>query len=119
MVKRCIVVKRCMGCWGKQRHSLHPVTEFGYSGRAKVCNRCKSEQQISHEKILNLVAQGLGDQEIADQLLTTKKAVGRYLQAIRKKTGIRNRVLLSFYALGKGIVTQEEIKQAIQREKEM
>jgi DNA-binding CsgD family transcriptional regulator len=107
-----------MACWSKQRHSLHPITEFGYLGRAKICNRCKSEQRFSHEKILNLVAQGLGDQEIADRLLTTKKTVSRYLQVIRKKTGIRNRILLSFYALGKGMVTQEEIKQAIQKEKE-
>lgn len=79
--------------------------------------------KIKREKyivlILALVAQGLTDQQIADELKLARKTVSRYLTVVRRRTGIRSRTLLGFYALGKGLVTQQEIKAAIEREKKV
>lgn len=114
-----MLIKRCKGCWERQRDSLHPISEFGESGQATYCSQCRQErkQQSRSQVILNRVALGYTDQEIADELQITRKAVGKYLQSVRAKTGIRSRILLSFYALGKGIVTQDEIRAAISKEK--
>lgn len=107
--------KRCKGCWSKQRQSWHPINEFSY--HATYCNRCKEERKCDPKKLLNLLAQGLTNQEIADKIGITKKTVERRIEDIRANIGIHNRILLAFYALGKGLVTQDEIKAAIAREK--
>lgn len=82
-----------------------------------IMNRMQLKREKDTMRILALVAQGLTDQQIADKLKLAKKTVSRYLSAFRRKTGIRSRMLLGFYALGRGLVTQQEIREAIEREK--
>jgi DNA-binding CsgD family transcriptional regulator len=79
--------------------------------------RTKKQRESDTRKILALVAQGLTDKQIAARLHLHRKTVCRYLSAVRCKTGIKSRILLGFYALGKGIVSQEEIRKAIHRER--
>lgn len=107
--------KICKGCWDKNREALHPFSHFDNRGSSPYCKRCKEDRVNA---VLSLVAQGLTNQEIADLLKVECDTINSYLRTIRLKTGIRNRVLLSFYALGKGIVTQDEIRAAINQERE-
>lgn len=69
------------------------------------------------EHLHNLLAQGLTNQEIAEKLGISRSTVKSIIDDIERETGIHNRILLAFYALGKGIVTQNEIKAAISRER--
>lgn len=70
------------------------------------------------KRVLTLIATGHNDKEIAHLLSISAGTLYGHIQAIKKRTGIRSRVLLAFYALGKGMVTQDDIRAAIKREKE-
>ena len=54
----------------------------------------KNALSIQQEKIVPLVAQGLTDQEIADQLSLTKNSVSQSIKEIFQKFAFRNRVQL-------------------------
>jgi DNA-binding CsgD family transcriptional regulator len=79
--------------------------------------RRRDYQPIDPDAILHLAALGHTDQEIANSLSTTRKAISRHLKLIRDKTGIHNRILLAFYTLGKGIVTPDDVKAAIKKQR--
>lgn len=64
------------------------------------------------------MAQGWTDSEIAEELGVERRTVCGYVVKIRDKTGIKSRVLLSFYAYSKGYVTNNEIKESIQLERQ-
>lgn len=68
-------------------------------------------------KILALIAKGHSDREIANRLSIRGCTLYGHIHAIKVKTGIHSRVLLAFYALGKGFVTQDDIRAAIKRDK--
>lgn len=74
---------------------------------------------LTHQqkRVLILITKGYNDKEIAELLSISTGTLYGHIRAIKIKTGIRSRVLLAFYALGKGMVTQDEIKEAIKREK--
>lgn len=74
-----------------------------------------SQQQ---KRVLILIATGYNDRAIAHFLSISTGTLYGHIRAIKAKTGIRSRVLLAFYALGKGMVTQDEIRAAIRRAKE-
>lgn len=67
-------------------------------------------------RVLILIAKGYSSEDISKLLKINKCTVHSHLKAVRRKTGISSCVLLGFYALGKGLVTQDEIKIAIRRE---
>lgn len=107
-------LKTCKSCQHKNREAMHPRTEFGSSGASQYCRQCRQERS---DEILKLVALGYSNQQIAEKIYFDSQTVDRYIALIKRKTGIYNRILLAFYALGKGIVTQSEIKTAIIKEK--
>lgn len=67
-------------------------------------------------RILNLIAKGYNSEDISRMLKVNRNTVHGHLKLIRRKTGITSNTLLGFYALGKGIVTQEEIHTAMRRQ---
>lgn len=67
-------------------------------------------------RVLNLCAKGYHNREIAELMNVCRATVDSHMKYIRKQTGIKSRTLLAFYALGKGLVTQDEIKLAMRRE---
>jgi len=69
------------------------------------------------KQILILIAKGYSNEEIADFLSISIRTLYHHMKDIRDKTGIKSRVLLAFYTLANGIITQDEIKAAIQRER--
>jgi DNA-binding CsgD family transcriptional regulator len=82
-----------------------------------VISRTQLPLAPQQKQILILIAKGYSNEEIADFLSISRHTLYRHMEAIRHKTGIKSRVLLAFYTLSEGIVTQEDIKAAIQRER--
>lgn len=68
-------------------------------------------------RILKLIAMGYENYEIYTTLRIGRTSLHNHLKEIRNKTGITNRALLAFYAFGKGIITQGDIKAAIARDR--
>ena len=55
-------------------------------------------------EILQLVASGLTNQEIADQLFTSKRTVESHRQNLLEKTGVKNTAALVKYAMDHGLL---------------
>ena len=55
-------------------------------------------------EILRLVASGLTNQEIADQLFTSKRTVESHRQSLLEKTGVKNTAALVKYAMERGLL---------------
>lgn len=65
-----------------------------------------SEREL---QILDLVAAGMTNQEIADQLAISKRTVDNHISNILNKTGTDNRVALVRWALQWGKVCIDEV----------
>lgn len=57
------------------------------------------------EEIMRLVAQGLTNDEIAEQLVISRHTVARHRENLMRKLGLHNRSELVKYAIRKGIIT--------------
>ena len=57
-------------------------------------------------EILQLVASGLTNQEIADQLFTSRRTVESHRQSLLEKTGVKNTPALVKYAMERGLIQQ-------------
>ena len=55
-------------------------------------------------EIVKLIAEGLTSEEIAEQLVISKKTVDRHRANVLEKLGMRNRVELTRYAIRRGLV---------------
>jgi DNA-binding NarL/FixJ family response regulator len=55
-------------------------------------------------EVVKLIAEGLTGEEIAEQLVISKKTVDRHRANILEKLGMRNRVELTRYAIRRGLV---------------
>jgi len=60
------------------------------------------------EEVLSLIARGLENQEIADQLVIAEVTVRSHLRRILDKLHLANRVQATLYALREGLVDLEE-----------
>ena len=60
------------------------------------------------QEVLTLIAQGLSNNEIADQLVISAKTVDRHRENIMRTLNLHNRVDLVKYALRKGLIDLEE-----------
>jgi DNA-binding NarL/FixJ family response regulator len=73
----------------------------------------KQDLSPIQEKIIALLAKGFRNGEISKETGMCPRTLYSHLEEIKKRLRIRRRVLLAFYALQKGIITQEEINEAI------
>jgi len=69
------------------------------------------------KEVLALLALGLGNYQIAEDIHVSTYTIRNHLWSIRIKTGIYSRTLLAFYAYANGLVGKEAIKYAIKRER--
>lgn len=60
------------------------------------------------QEVLQLVADGLTTQQIADQLFTSKRTVETHRQNILEKTGAKNTASLVRYAIAQGFLRSDE-----------
>jgi two-component system, NarL family, response regulator LiaR len=86
--------------------SLHPtiarklVDELQQPPRAPLSEDPLTEREV---EILNLVAQGLPNQEIADRLVLSERTVRTHMTNILGKLHLANRTQAALYALRKGL----------------
>jgi DNA-binding NarL/FixJ family response regulator len=70
---------------------------------AKIANELSQRER----EVLQLVADGLTNQEMADKLFTSKRTVETHRQNILEKTGAKNTAALVRYAAGRGWLAKE------------
>jgi DNA-binding CsgD family transcriptional regulator len=59
-------------------------------------------------EVLRLVARGLSDRQISDQLFVSPRTINSHIRNMLNKTGAVNRTELSVWAVAQGLTTQEE-----------
>jgi DNA-binding CsgD family transcriptional regulator len=59
-------------------------------------------------EVLRLVAKGLSDRQISDQLFVSPRTINSHIRNMLNKTGAVNRTELSVWAVEQGLTTQEE-----------
>jgi len=84
---------------------------------SRLAKRVKSEpgtQQLTdrEREVLQLVAQGLTNKEIADRLVITENTVKNHLKNILAKLHLENRVQAAAYAVQQGLVTAPQQKDS-------
>lgn len=91
---------------GKNCYSEELLTYFT-SKYIKSTNKDSDEVRVSKREleVLNLVAQGLSNQEIADKLFISRRTVDGHKANLIQKTGSKNIVDLLIYAIKKGLVS--------------
>ncbi|MBV9624820.1 MAG: response regulator transcription factor [Acidobacteria bacterium] len=62
--------------------------------RGKPANRTPNERE---QRVIELVAQGLKNKEVADEIGTTEHVIKNYLRTIYDKLGLWNRVELALW----------------------
>jgi two-component system response regulator NreC len=70
-------------------------------------------------EILNLIAEGYKDKEIADDLAVTVNAVERHLSNLMTKWNLCNRSSLIDYAFEKGLINTYEILESYFQKKHL
>ena len=86
---------------------LHPsiarrlMQELGQAGASPPLAEVLTEREI---EVLKLVARGLTNQEIADELVVSKRTVDSHTNSILAKLHLANRTQAALYALRQGLV---------------
>jgi DNA-binding NarL/FixJ family response regulator len=84
-------------------------------GKRKIGLKDMFTPQQQH--ILTLLAKGYSNEEICSQLSINQSTLYNHMKTLRLKTGLRSRVLLGFYAFSHGFVSQDDIREAMRRER--
>jgi NarL family two-component system response regulator LiaR len=90
--------------------SLHPTIArklIGELRRPSTPPPAGEELTDREVEVLSLVAQGLSNQEIADELVVSERTVRKHVSNILGKLHLANRTQAALYALRTGIATQE------------
>ena len=78
------------------------------TAHADISKKAPSPLSKREADVLELVASGLGDREIADALHLSQKTVETHLQHIYRKLGVRNRAAAVAIAVGEGWIEPPE-----------
>ena len=70
-------------------------------------------------EILNLIAEGYKDKEIADDLDISVRAVEKFLDNLMRKWNLRNRSSVIDYAFEKGLINVYEILESYLQKKQL
>ncbi len=97
---RCITVVHSGQFWANTEQMEYLVEALSSSAPSRVVN-AKGEGLLTarENQVVNLVAEGAGNREIASQLGITENTVKKSLLRIYDKLGVSNRVELVLYAL--------------------
>ena len=97
---RCIAVVHSGQFWANTEQMEYMVEALSSSAPSRVVN-AKGEGLLTarENQVVNLVAEGAGNREIASQLGITENTVKKSLLRIYDKLGVSNRVELVLYAL--------------------
>jgi NarL family two-component system response regulator LiaR len=78
------------------------MQELGQAGASPPLTELLTEREI---EVLKLVARGLANQEIADELVVSKRTVDSHTSSILTKLKLANRTQAALYALRQGLVS--------------
>lgn len=78
------------------------MQELGQAGASPPLTELLTEREI---EVLKLVARGLANQEIADELVVSKRTVDSHTNSILTKLRLDNRTQAALYALRQGLVS--------------
>jgi NarL family two-component system response regulator LiaR len=78
------------------------MQELGQAGASPPLTELLTEREI---EVLKLVARGLTNQEIADELVVSKRTVDSHTSSILTKLKLANRTQAALYALRQGLVS--------------
>ncbi len=94
---------------GRDSHQRAPQGQ--QAGNGAVPERQPPERHLSEREleIIALVAEGLTNQEIADQLTISKRTVDNHVSNIFTKTGSKNRVALLNWAMDHGKICRDGV----------
>jgi two-component system, NarL family, nitrate/nitrite response regulator NarL len=97
---RCISVVHQGQYWANTEQMGYLIEAFMSSPSTRIIN-CKGEGILTprEEQIVNLVAEGIGNREIAEQLHIKENTVKKSLLRTYDKIGVSNRVELVLYTL--------------------
>ncbi len=97
---RCITVVHSGQFWANTEQMEYLIEALSSSAPSRVVN-AKGEGLLTarENQVVNLVAEGAGNREIASQLGITENTVKKSLLRIYDKLGVSNRVELVLYAL--------------------
>ncbi len=90
--------------------SLHPaiarrlVAQFSQPAMDSSPKNPLTQREV---EVLKLVAQGLSNQNIADELVVSERTVGKHVGNILEKLHLENRTQAALYALREGLSTLE------------
>ena len=108
-----VEVKSCFRCGN----------EFRTTERERVCGRCRKpkrrakdsvdkELSFRQKQIVDLVAQGHANKEIAFRLLLAEGTVKEYMNRIFRKVEVSNRTELAIWALRRRSAVEERFQQS-------
>lgn len=97
---------KCVWCvhkgqiWAATQHIEHLISALGQTPRLRVVNSEGSSLLSKREEdVVRLVAEGMGNREISEQLDLSEHTVKNYLFRIFDKLGVSNRTELVLYAV--------------------
>ena len=77
---------------------------FAGAGGQKVRVRVPNGLTAREIEVLQLLARGLSNKEIAERLVISRKTAGHHIEHIYAKTGTANRALASLFAANHGLI---------------
>lgn len=104
---RCISVVHQGQFWANTEQLGYVIEALRSAPQARVIN-AKGEGLLTprEEQVVSLVAEGIGNREVAQQLGITENTVKKSLLRIYDKLGVSNRVELVLYALAHRVASQ-------------
>ena len=99
-----------IGINDSQKQIIGKVNEYLNAFAAKDVNRTLNELTRRETDVLQLVAKGLANKEVADKLNISIHTVISHRKNISEKTGIKSASGLTMYAVLKKIIDIDEIK---------
>jgi DNA-binding NarL/FixJ family response regulator len=88
------------------RSATQKPSAFGFIPTSpSACWRARPADLTGREvEVLQLLARGLSNKEIAERLVISRKTVGHHVEHIYAKTGTANRALASLFAANHGLI---------------
>lgn len=107
LIVKSIRTVHCGEIWLEPELTAHVLRQFACSANAGGTSSQQSSQRFPvsarERDVVQLIAQGLRNKEIADKLFISEQTVKNHLYAIYGKVGVSDRLSLALYAIDKGL----------------
>jgi NarL family two-component system response regulator LiaR len=80
--------------------ALKVIHEFDHNGDGPMANQMLTRREL---EALRLIARGLSNQEIAQELVVHERTIAKYVSSILNKLHVTNRTQAALYAIREGL----------------